>query len=269
MNSIIATYLRAHPDKARPAAELQELEQSNKITNDNFTVGKKNTPKKPQRTFESDGSASSGGEETKAPAAQQKFWTGPAVCRQCKASKDGYRCVQKQEHVACANCNIQIPRRPDLQQQCRVCERFFCNLSFRTLKHCDVGVQTLAQTMIKWTTLPPNSLSENLFEQNVLKDLLRQQGKTVQQVCAQTLEQPQDVVLAGRAVRPQRDWYVCKICSDLLFGELIYRYREQAQVPPNVKGRPKCWYGRECTTQKHNQSHAAKYDHICGNTKRK
>ena len=141
----------------------------------------------------------------------------------------------------------------------------FCNQTYRSLKHCEVGVQALAQSMIRWTVLPPSTFSENLFEQNVMKDLLRQQGKTVQQACAQALEQPQDVNIAGRAVKPQRDWYVCKTCSDLLLGELLFRYREQAgaQLPQNIKDRPKCW---ECTTQKHNQQHAAKYDHICGTT---
>ena len=249
---------------------MEELEKTNKITNDNFMIGKKNPVKKPRRNFESDGSASSG-EETKAPPAQQRFWTGPAVCRQCKASKDGFRCAHNQEHVACAGCNLQMPRRADIHQQCQVCERFFCNLSYRSLKHCDVGVQTIAQSMIRWTVLPPSTFNENLFEQNVVKDLMRQQGKTVQQVCTQALEQPQDVNLAGRAVRPQRDWYVCKTCSDLLLGELLFRYRELAvaQLPANIRDRPKCWYGKECTTQKHNQAHAAKYDHICPKIKRK
>lgn len=268
-NNIAESYLRTHPGLARPADELLELDRKNKITNDDFKVTKRKAKKK--SGFESDGSASSVGEAKQA----VQYWQGPAQCRQCKAEKDGYRCVFKQEHVVCNTCNTRMPKRPNIPQQCQVCKKYFCNLTYRSLKHCDSGVETLKARMAKWTTVPPGALSGNLYEQNVLKDFIRGQGDTVPQFYGKAVqklaESDWEVTVGGKKVKPRQEWPLCKDCSEDFQGELIFIYRESVheQFPAFVKARPKCWFGRECTTQKHNAQHAQKYNHIGANTKKK
>ena len=43
---------------------------------------------------------------------------------------------------------------------------------------------------------------------------------------------------------------ICFNCSTMLWNELVYKYREKINplVPSHVQNRPKCWYGKECTT---------------------
>jgi E3 ubiquitin-protein ligase CHFR len=71
----------------------------------------------------------------------------------------------------------------------------------------------------------------------------------------------------GATVGLTQQSYICLNCSGMLWNELIYRYREKIEnlVPAHVQSRPKCWYGKECRTQRTKPIHAQKYNHIGDN----
>jgi len=59
---------------------------------------------------------------------------------------------------------------------------------------------------------------------------------------------------------------LCADCRDGCVAALAYQYRAaipSEQLPPALSARPDCWHGRACRTQRHNSSHAARFNHIC------
>ncbi|KAI8820755.1 uncharacterized protein EV422DRAFT_530024 [Fimicolochytrium jonesii] len=67
---------------------------------------------------------------------------------------------------------------------------------------------------------------------------------------------------------------LCIFCCTSIFEELCYLYREDlclndpsnSFLPAEARNRPNCWYGRECRTQRHNESHARRLNHVCAPT---
>lgn len=189
-------------------------------------------------------------------------------CAQCKGVKDGFQCQPSQEHVLCHTCKAAMPKRVGEAQQCTACEAYFCNHYLRG-STC-AGIQPL-QTYVHTTfrALLPTALHENLVEQTVLQDFLRLNSRSVENLAedlVKTLdEQAWRVSLGSKPpLTLSRDSYVCADCAAELWDQLLLRYRQQIdpQLPEYLTAREKCRYGIQCRTQRHNISHAQKFNHV-------
>ena len=143
--SIIDDYLKSHPDEKRDPKEEEELKAKNIFGFDPINVherihGKPVAEKKkvekvvPLRgrargravRASSDLSASDDDERDK--------------CRECVATRNGFRCSATQVHVGCHTCGKLIPQRddPSLNQCCAICTTYYCNLYYPP---CKVGIK--------------------------------------------------------------------------------------------------------------------------------
>lgn len=189
-------------------------------------------------------------------------------CAQCKAPKDGFQCHPNQEHVLCRTCRAAMPKRAGEIQQCAVCEAYFCNHYLRG-STC-AGIQPL-QTYVRTTfrALLPTAMHENLVEQTVLTDFLRLNNRSLEQVAEDMVklldEQAWRITLGSKhTCTLSRDSYVCADCAAELWDHLLLRYRKQIdpQLPEYLRSRERCHYGAQCRTQRHNISHAQKFNHV-------
>jgi E3 ubiquitin-protein ligase CHFR len=184
LSNIIENYLKTHPEECRPQEELKELELKNKITQDSLTISAR------KKSFDSSGSASeSSEEEVKLPRrGRPARVTNRVRCRQCARSVQGYKCTATQAHIVCSQCQAPMPQRPGVPQTCEGCQRHFCNQYWRTNPRCTFGVRPRQLMQLEsyrgttFTSLPPSSLNENQFEQNVLLDFLRSHSLTFNHV---------------------------------------------------------------------------------------
>mmetsp|Transcript_15831 Transcript_15831/g.28978 ORF Transcript_15831/g.28978 Transcript_15831/m.28978 type:complete len:511 (+) Transcript_15831:3396-4928(+) len=292
LSNIIETYLKSHPEEMRTPEELKELEQKNKITVDTLTIQAR------KKSFDSAGSASSSDssseEEVKAPRARGRIAIARArpsavsrasaaatprttaspiantKCRQCTRKVQDYKCGPAQQHILCVTCHQPMPLRPTSVQTCDGCQRHFCNQYWRTAPRCNVGLSQLdSYRTTTFSSMPPTALNENQFEQNVLLDFMRSQtirfNDVIDTVLADMTANRWTPHLYTRNVSLNAQSQICTGCAALLWNEMIYHYRDvvTARLPAYISGRPSCWYGKDCKTQKHNISHAQKLNHIC------
>ncbi|KAH7818093.1 Histone H2A [Monocercomonoides exilis] len=62
----------------------------------------------------------------------------------------------------------------------------------------------------------------------------------------------------------------CTYCFNKVAGVLFLKFREQIDpnlIPAAMKGKPDCWWGKNCRTQNHSLAHAQKYNHVCPQTR--
>ena len=73
----------------------------------------------------------------------------------------------------------------------------------------------------------------------------------------------------GRSVALNKKSVVCFECMEKVWDELVYKYREDIvnELPPQIRNRQDCWYGRACRTQNHNYAHAQKLNHVCNSSR--
>ncbi|KAI0224566.1 E3 ubiquitin-protein ligase CHFR [Lamellibrachia satsuma] len=67
------------------------------------------------------------------------------------------------------------------------------------------------------------------------------------------------------------DMVVCYRCALTELQTLAYLYRKAIpndQLPTPVTLRPDCYWGKHCRTQLNKPPHAARYNHICEQTRR-
>lgn len=129
-------------------------------------------------------------------------------------------------------------------------------------------------TASTFTSLPRTALNENLFEQTVLLDYMRSNAVSFLDIANSVIADmaasrwtPRlcELYVDTRDISLTAFSHICAGCSVLLWNEMIYRYRDSITIrlPAHISGRAACWYGKDCKTQKHNQAHAQKLNHIC------
>ena len=201
---------------------------------------------------------------------QSPFWQGPPRCVQCNKNVDGYRCLKDQEHVDCFLCKQAMPYRPNIPQQCFICELYFCNIYFRRAKHCDLGIHTIDwYVKMTFTQIPTDALCENPYEQTVLRDALRRNGMPIQMLAMRVMDEMHTGGLAftieGKSnVKVKHDTHLCGACANALWKEVLMfqRVRINESLPDNVRTRPRCRHGVHCRNQKTIYQHASKFNHI-------
>lgn len=128
----------------------------------------------------------------------------------------------------------------------------------------------------------------NEFERGVLEEwLAARDGRTLSSALDGLLANPNpDGATAVHTVRferaasssfagalpggPWTELVACRSCGISVLKELIYSLRERipdAELADRARGRSNCWYGRNCRTQVHTSTHAARLNHICEQTR--
>eukprot|EP00668_Euglena_longa_P016178 GGOE01020399.1.p1 GENE.GGOE01020399.1~~GGOE01020399.1.p1 ORF type:complete len:692 (+),score=171.69 GGOE01020399.1:25-2076(+) len=62
------------------------------------------------------------------------------------------------------------------------------------------------------------------------------------------------------------DHVCCQSCAEEVFAVLIFLYRldlPSAKLPIAIRGRPYCWYGKDCHLQRYDEAHCRQYNHAC------
>eukprot|EP00826_Nyctotherus_ovalis_P008299 TRINITY_DN12145_c0_g2_i1.p2 TRINITY_DN12145_c0_g2~~TRINITY_DN12145_c0_g2_i1.p2 ORF type:complete len:210 (+),score=75.67 TRINITY_DN12145_c0_g2_i1:768-1397(+) len=119
-------------------------------------------------------------------------------------------------------------------------------------------------------SIPSSAFSKNEFEQKVLKEYLDYQGMNMAELSKELMAKiVRSGWMNGGKELKQSD-VLCVECYKKVWNELVYEYRRNINetLPKKVKDRKDCWYGRDCTTQVHNQDHAKRYNHVCPNMKK-
>ncbi|KAI9345692.1 ankyrin repeat-containing domain protein [Obelidium mucronatum] len=108
------------------------------------------------------------------------------------------------------------------------------------------------------------------FESEIVSVLLQKNGLSGKDLWNRDLE----AKIIGKKLFEKRwkpstsltlDAKICKCCADWMMTDLMEEYFEENRglVLEDLLNRENCWYGRECTTQAEDSSHAQKYNHFC------
>ncbi|BBN17086.1 E3 ubiquitin-protein ligase CHFR [Marchantia polymorpha subsp. ruderalis] len=210
-------------------------------------------------------------------------------CFQCSVHGEGddfggFQCAPDQPHLTCSGCTSAFPERPDLEhvaQKCQVCTKAYCRSYWESQSH----VLSLPLTCLKiepmasreYLEMPIETYSGNTYEQEVTRQYMAEQGLTLQAVMRDWLPR----LDTGQAGQPRNALHmqqrvtscsaVCDKCAEEVIAHLLYEFRRfvpKTELPPDAAGRPDCWYGHECRTQIHKESHARKLNHVCDPTTR-
>lgn len=290
LTNIVESYLQANPDKKRPPEEYAEMDKVNTFTEDELRV------KPPARNGhdddDNDDYDSYGSDYGDDDDDDDDGQGNRAVCRECAApGADGFQCAPAgpnnvppaTPHLWCCACAVAMADRGQVAQpiatqpgdlsihfdnaavarpqRCAVCLGPHCNLYHGA---CPSQNRMLRVKDHQVRGVPPSALCNNAFERGVLSDYLAGRGRTVQQVYDAFVARLGDGSVVFHGWKP--DTAVCAICIKHLVNEALYRFREAIPVdelPPHVRARSNCWYGKGCRTQTHNAAHAAKLNHIC------
>ena len=178
-----------------------------------------------------------------------------------------------------------MPRNPRPEEskagdKCNVCKRTKISSSrpatvcilcrIRVCSKCKEtkGIHPLEEH--KADAMPPHALNGNKHEQQILSTFLEENKTELATVLETEMREMEskkwtyksglnaDVALKGSDE-------ICAECFANVLNDFLYRYREsvKATMPIEVKKRKDCWFGKECKTQRHNDDHAKKYNHIC------
>ncbi|KAL2613592.1 hypothetical protein R1flu_025284 [Riccia fluitans] len=214
-------------------------------------------------------------------------------CFQCSLhpgfnADGGFQCAPDQSHLTCCSCGSAFPERPDLEspaQKCQMCLRPYCRSYWET-QDLSNGMLNLSLNCSKiqpiagreFVEIPRRTYMGNSYEQEVTRQYMAEQSLSLQAVIQDWLPRL-DTGQAGqpRSVVPMQHNItscsaVCDNCAEDVVAHLLYEFRKfvpKTELPPDAAGRPDCWYGHECRTQHHKESHARKLNHVCDPTTRK
>ncbi|XP_065055437.1 E3 ubiquitin-protein ligase CHFR-like [Rhopilema esculentum] len=230
-----------------------------------------------------------------------------ARCRQCpnfnsqsnssQGNNDvpaaGFTCSLNQVHILCSCCNQCFPDRRgtvlsakkagaasnasqpsekiNMDIQCTACGRLYCNLYWGCRKPGCLGCLNKFEDFNFGAACLSRILNNNEFESTVLKNYLAQKSigvKDLLKICVEKL-QSKEFVCPSRPDLTAND-IVCFSCGLRYFKELTYQYRShipEGELPVEVMRRDKCYWGKNCRTQQHNNNHASRFNHICEQTR--
>ena len=209
------------------------------------------------------------------------------TCRQCPqnarfnvAAAVGappFACTPFSNHLLCQCCLEAMPDRINdplaPKQTCSMCFKAFCDLYWGCRKGgCKRCLLKFSDMRVSNECL--NSLlNDNQYESQLLSDWMARERKTAQELFDECVQKLRDGEFRSAGVYRADvalDKIVCRECGLKLFGDLAYQYRQsiaESELFDKSHRRPDCHWGKNCRTQKHNQDHARRYNHICDQTK--
>ncbi|KAI8850101.1 hypothetical protein BC829DRAFT_489038 [Chytridium lagenaria] len=282
IQSIVETFLKNKPDAQRTADEIEYMDKTNIITNEPYKV------KSSENDYDDYDDNDDDDEYNSDFSADP--WVPPAIipCPSCPPSSapDGFSCTPTQQHLSCILCTRQYPNRDLPNQRCAFCKANLCHAYLGGCTSHFAATRELKQIKDFTTlTIGPHFFKSNAFEQQVLRDYCTENNITMEHILLQVLEMidKDELQLYANGFQTQttdpndpnfapvaKETYSCNLCLQRLFEEICYQYRIRIpsdKLPANARGRGKCWYGRNCRTQSHNQAHAARLDHMCEATR--
>ncbi|XP_076916509.1 uncharacterized protein LOC143576259 [Bidens hawaiensis] len=221
------------------------------------------------------------------------------ACDECGTDYGGFECNQNTVHLECHACGNMMPSRTDIvvPQHCEwstysltqllrliTCDNFdpfdtnwqawgvtdhFVVLIGNPGRIQEIGERTIIR-------IPYLAHEWNWQEQYVTERCIERMGKTLQDVVSEWVEKldNQDIDLTrmplNHAEMITSETHVCNDCYDKLVSYFLYWFRiclPKDHLPPDAAEREDCWYGYACRTQKHNEDHARKRNHVCRPTK--
>lgn len=270
----IREYLKKHPENQRTADDKADLSRRNHYH--------KPDSNRPHLSFPRQYVAPAPIVPMQPPAARQQlplyamlppdpndhlYWSGPPRCFQCYRVIDDFRCARAQEHVECYLCKQSMPCRPGAPQQCYICELYFCNVYYRKLRHCELGIHTVDWYIrTAFAQIPSDALYGNPFEQEVLKDALRRMGVALPMIAIRAIETLNMTfnIEKKQNLKINREMYLCGACANELWKEILMFQRVQVNetLPNSIRNRQRCRFGAYCKNQKSNYGHASAFSHI-------
>lgn len=216
------------------------------------------------------------------------------LCRYCvAAAPDGFRCsASAPVHISCSVCLEPLPDfravagRPAVA--CKGCAHVFCD----RLWGCRaVNGRSTLRPFGEWNLceLPPHVLGDSAIERDRLVAALGREGLSVEDLfrrcCAAAASgttalaaPPAEPGAAGASAADTSstvallpDDCLCHACAQRVFAQRIFAWRadqiarERTAAP--TAALPDCYYGKNCRTQRHNAAHAAKFNHVCEQTR--
>lgn len=152
--------------------------------------------------------------------------------------------------------------------------------------HCGTGPTRVLQTCARVNNeTVSQALAGNVFEKQILEEWLASRSRAIGDAVQELLREPNPAGTAPTRVRlartpptettamPEGAWSdlnTCRGCGQGILRALVYSLRERipdAELPERARGRPNCWYGGGCRTQRSRPEHARKLNHICVQTR--
>eukprot|EP00826_Nyctotherus_ovalis_P035178 TRINITY_DN2998_c0_g3_i3.p1 TRINITY_DN2998_c0_g3~~TRINITY_DN2998_c0_g3_i3.p1 ORF type:complete len:231 (+),score=71.53 TRINITY_DN2998_c0_g3_i3:848-1540(+) len=168
--------------------------------------------------------------------------------------------TKREEREKCGGCEKKIKKSAAV---CSLCHRRFC-------RDCKYFQEVVPIEKHKASSIPETAFGRNDYEKKILIDYLEKKQWNLVYEFKKKLKEMQTKKwkykdATNSLVTLKVSDTVCKKCFDIIWGDMLYRYRESlnSAMPETVKKRPKCWFGRECTAQARDLDHAKKYNHIC------
>jgi len=248
LGGLVDGLLKAHPERRRPAAELAELDSQDALHTAGYDLAK----------LRAGPAAAVGGP----PAG---LFGAPALGMPAAAAEEGGSSDEGSGSGDGGSDEEPGPR----------C--FHCgDPAWQTLS---AGAGRMAGGPGEGSEVSLRAFSGNDFERTVLEEWLLSRGRGLNAALLEALADPNPAgappvrVRLERAALPQGSWadvQACRGCTSSVLQSLAYSLREripETELPARARGRPKCWYGRNCRTQNHKPQHAERLDHICEQTR--
>uniref|UniRef100_A0AAX7UMS2 E3 ubiquitin-protein ligase CHFR n=1 Tax=Astatotilapia calliptera TaxID=8154 RepID=A0AAX7UMS2_ASTCA len=191
-------------------------------------------------------------------------------------SPQEYRCPPQGCHLICTCCLQPMPdRRAELgnqqviAQQCVLCQRPFCHMYWGCQRIGCQGCLARFCDLNLTDKCLDGALNNNNYESEVLRNYLSSRGQSWKDLLKDSLQGLQQGNYLLTDCRISANAILCFCCGLRAFKELAYKYRQNipsSELPATVTSRPDCYWGRNCRTQV-KAHHAAKFNHICEQTR--
>uniref|UniRef100_A0A669D8R7 E3 ubiquitin-protein ligase CHFR n=1 Tax=Oreochromis niloticus TaxID=8128 RepID=A0A669D8R7_ORENI len=252
LNNLVEAYLIQHPEKCRSEDDLKSMDSRNKITQDMLQ------PKVERSFSDEEGSSDYLFELSDNDTPQE------------------YRCPPQGCHLICTCCLQPMPdRRAELSnqqviaQQCVLCQRPFCHMYWGCQRIGCQGCLARFSDLNLTDKCLDGVLNNNNYESEVLRNYLSSRGQSWKDLLKDSLQGLQQGNYLLTDCRISANTILCFCCGLRAFKELAYKYRQNipsSELPATVTSRPDCYWGRNCRTQV-KAHHAAKFNHICEQTR--
>lgn len=192
-----------------------------------------------------------------------------------------YICPPQASHLMCRCCQERFPdRRAEPSQNnippvsCSMCNMFYCHMYWGCTKNADCyGCLSKFKDMNFGDKCTDLLILGNLQESSIFKKYLQQKNLTWKSILDESLEkleQGEFQSLLASLNSITKESIICYPCGLKVFKDLAYLYREKIprdQLPAEASSRPDCYWGRNCRTQFNKPVHAARFNHVCNQTR--
>ncbi|XP_071848871.1 E3 ubiquitin-protein ligase CHFR-like [Apostichopus japonicus] len=234
-------------------------------------------------TVQAQPSTSAGPSDASGDATSQNFRIANGNVRVALPTAPAFVCPAGATHLMCQCCQERFPdRRRESDQSnipsvtCSLCQMFYCHMYWGCTRNSRCyGCLNKFKDLNFGDKCTDSLILGNTQESSIFKKYLQQKKLTWKHVldeCLQTLEagNAEYQTLLTSTNNITKDSILCYSCGMKVFKELAYPYRDSIprdQLPAEATSRPNCYWGRNCRTQHNKPVHAARFNHVCNQTR--